>query len=174
MKNISYLNILGKGLFTTAYLQKDNKTVILKSTDYIKECMSLGWFPNSMYFPKVERLDQGIYKMKKYDKPKSLKNSLKPKQYEIYKELRNLSIGYIKNSYNNLDEWRKQFNTISNKTVKNALNDAIDACSNYGSDVCFEISPRNVAVSKTGNLILLDCFFIASQANDIRTSKRNK
>ena len=40
MTNISYSNKIGKGLFSTAYLQEDNKTVVLKSTDYIKECMA--------------------------------------------------------------------------------------------------------------------------------------
>lgn len=38
---------------------------------------------------------------------------------------------------------------------------AIDALYNYGDDVCFEISPRNVTAHK-GKLILLDCFLMKS------------
>jgi len=49
------------------------------------------------------------------------------------------------------------------KTAKTALIDAVSALTNYGSDICFEISPRNIAVTKTGNLILLDCFFMRSK-----------
>ena len=48
--------------------------------------------------------------------------------------------------------------------------DALRACSNYGSDVGFEISPRNIFIDN-GNLILADCFFIISQAEEIRKNK---
>jgi hypothetical protein len=170
MKN-SFKNKIGKGLFSTAYLQEDNKTVLLKSTDNIKECMSLGWFPESKYFAKIERIEDNLYKMKYFKRVNSLKKSLRPQQYEIYKELRKLAIGFIKNNYDRLDMWRNQFNTLKNQTIKNTLIQAIDACSNYGSCVSFEISPRNVAVSKTGGLILLDCFFMQDQANKLMTKK---
>ena len=170
MKNINTnnKNIIGKGLFSTCYLQADKKTVVLKSVDGIKECMSMGWFPSNNCFPKVEYIEQGLYKMKYYKKVSSLKNELKPKQYAIYQELRKLTIGYVKNSYNSLEEWIKQFKTVSNKTMSKALINAIEACANYGSDISFEISPRNVAVNN-GNLILLDCFFVQSEANKQRT-----
>lgn len=161
-------DIIGKGLFTTCYLQKDKKTVVLKSTDGIKECMSMGWFPSNNCFPKVEYIEQGLYKMKYYRKEPSLVKALKYKQYRIYKQLRSLRVGHIKNNYDLLDAWRNEFKKVSNKTIRNALINAIEACSNYGSDVCFEISPRNVAVNN-GNLILLDCFFIHSEAKKQRT-----
>ena len=51
---------------------------------------------------------------------------------------------------------------------KEAILEAIDAMCNYGSDVSFEISPRNIAADKDGNLILLDCFFIKSQLSNVR------
>tara|TARA_R110000851_G_scaffold328811_1_gene500080 strand:+ start:404 stop:913 length:510 start_codon:yes stop_codon:yes gene_type:complete len=169
MKTMDYSNVIGKGSFSTAYLQSDNKTVVLKSTDYIKECMSLGWFPNTIYFPKIERLEHGVYKMKHYPKVKSLVNCLKIKQYLIYKQLRNLNIKHNTRDCDLLDAWRDVFKSINNKTVRSALIQGIEACSNYGTDICFEISPRNVAVSPSGNLILLDCFFIKSQLKKQRT-----
>jgi hypothetical protein len=168
---LSFKNKIGKGLFSTAYLQEDNKTVILKSIDNIKECMSLGWFPESKYFANTERIEDNIYKMKYFKKVKSLKKSLRPQQYEIYQELRKLDIGFVKNNYDRLDLWRAQFDTLKNNSIKNALHEAIDACSNYGSCVSFEISPRNVAVTNTGGLILLDCFFMQDQANKLMTKK---
>tara|TARA_R110000772_G_scaffold268686_3_gene397523 strand:+ start:7288 stop:7794 length:507 start_codon:yes stop_codon:yes gene_type:complete len=165
---ISFKNKIGKGLFSTAYLQENN-TVVLKSVDPIKECMSFGWFPESNFFPKIEHIDFELYSMKYYPKVKSLKKSLTPKHWDIYKELRKLDIGIVDNRYNYLDSWREEFKKVTNKTVKNALIEAVEACANYGSDVRFEISPRNVAVSKTGKLILLDCFFIQSKADQVRT-----
>jgi hypothetical protein len=50
------------------------------------------------------------------------------------------------------------------------MQDAVEACANYGSDVMFEISPRNVAVHN-GNLILLDCFFIKSKLREVRDKR---
>lgn len=163
--------VIGKGAFSTAYLQSDNKTVVLKSVDYVKECNALGWFPKSRYLPKIEVLDSNLYKMEYYPKVASLKDSLKPSQYTLYLELRGLKIPYCKNPYNLADFWRKEFKTVKNKTVKNLLLDVVDSMANYGTQFQFEISPRNVAV-KNGNLILLDCFFIQDQLNEVRTNKK--
>jgi len=69
------------------------------------------------------------------------------------------------------DAWYKEFSKVTNITLRNSLQEAIDACANYGSDIKFEISPRNVAV-KNGNLILLDCFFVGSKQIEVTTSKR--
>jgi O6-methylguanine-DNA--protein-cysteine methyltransferase len=171
---ITYKNVIGKGLFTTAYLQDDKKTVVLKSTDYIKECMSLNWFPESKHLPEIEMIDRFVYKMPLYNKPTSLKNNLKPSQYKIYQELRKLSVGFVKNSYYLMDAWHKEFDKITNKKIRTLLKDCLDSCSNYGSDIQFEISPCNVAIDNKGNLILLDCFFVQSQANEIRNSKKYK
>lgn len=169
------MKLIGKGLFTKAYL-KDKNTVILKSVDPIKECMSMGWFPDSNLFPKIERLDyddNGVatYEMKYYPRVTSLKTSLCPSHYEIYKELRSLNIETSQNKHDGLNNVHKAFKTIKNKRVKTALLEAVDACGNYGSCVSFEISPRNVAVSKTGKLILLDCFFMQDAAERQRTNQ---
>ena len=165
------MKIIGKGQFTTAY-RKNAHTVLLKSTDPIKECMSLGWFPDSHLFPKITRISSNenlsIYEMKYYPKVKSLKHALKSKHYEYYKALRKLFEDncFHASSIDNLYfMWYKIFSTTDTlpKHIKKHLLDALDACSNYGTAIAFEISPRNVAVSKTGGLILLDCFLDASK-----------
>ena len=164
------MEMIGKGQFTTAY-RKNANTVLLKSTDPIKECMSLGWFPNSHLFPKVTRLSYGevsTYEMVYYPKVKSLKTALKPKHYEYYTALRKLyeeNRMHTRSVHNLYNKWYRVFSSTTTlpRHIKQHLLDALDACSNYGSDIAFEISPRNVAVSKTGGLILLDCFLDASK-----------
>ena len=167
------MKLIGKGAFTKAYLNDDEKTVVLYSVCPIKECMAFGGFPTSPLFPKLEQtgyLDsgEGVYTMVYYPRVKSLKNALKPEQYAIYKELRALRALIPCNGYNVL---HKAFKTIKNRRVRGLMLQALDACSNYGSDIGFEISPRNVAV-KNGKLVLLDCFFIQSKLKEVRSKKR--
>lgn len=174
----SQKKLIGRGLFTKCWLNDDGKTVTLHSFCPIKECMGLGWFPNSKLFPKVERrgyLDNGagVYKLKYYPKVKSLKTALKPSEYEFYKLLRKIGDATCtvdrRTRYN---ETYKLFESIPGKwrVKREALLDALGACTNYGSDVAFEISPRNVAVDK-GNLVLLDCFFMMSKAAEMRSGR---
>ena len=166
---------IGEGSFSTVYRKTKNK-VLIKSCDHAKECMSLGWFPKTSLFPVIKYVggsDSGEYKFyesKYYEKVKSVKNSVSPFEWEFYQELRKLS--HYVNGYDGYDEyekWSKQFNTIPNKFAakKRALISALDALTNYGSDVCFEISLRNVTAHNK-KLILLDCFFIKSQLDQIR------
>ena len=166
------MQLIGKGSFTKAY-RKDKTTVLLKSDDPIKECMSMGWFPDSRLFPKIIRTDCGEYEMKYYEKVSSLKKSLTDTHYEIYKELRKVSenIERTSNIYDGLFNVIDGFKMIKDRRLKEIMIRAVEACSNYGSDVEFEISPRNVAVTKTGKLILLDCFFMKSKALNIRKTK---
>jgi len=169
------LKLIGKGSFTKCYLNTCEETVTLISCDPIKECMSQGWFPESSLFPKVEHVDvdeksgNDIYTMRYYPKTRSLKNTLKPEQYEIYKQLRKLmeSNTYVYNKYDSYSLWYEKFSELENKELRETMLEALDACNNYGSDVAFEISPRNVAVDN-GNLVLLDCFFLKSMLNQIR------
>ena len=50
---------------------------------------------------------------------------------------------------------------------KEAICAHIQGLRDYGEDICFEISPRNVAVDN-GKLILLDCFFKRSALDELR------
>lgn len=164
------MQLIGTGMFSKVY-KMDEKRVFIKSVCYSKECLSL--FIDSPVFPKIKKVEYQEYICEYYPKVKSLKNELLPKYYEVYKELRNLSIGYNINPHYTYNEWRKQFKTVKNKQYRTALIDALEELTNYGTDICFEISPRNVAV-KNGKLILLDVFFFRSQADEIRTSKKQK
>lgn len=174
------MKLIGQGSFSKVY-QKDKNTVLIYSNDPIKECLSWDFFPSSRLFPKVERIDylddgRGIYEMPFYPRVTSLKNTLKPSQYESYKELRRVfqysSTIHINNKYDGYTRLFKAFKTIKKRHLRETMLQALDACSNYGPDIGFEISPRNVAV-KNGNLILLDCFFMIGKLEETRKNKRS-
>lgn len=154
------LNKIGQGHFTKCYNTSKPQTVYLDSRDPVKECMAHGWFPNSRYFPKVS-FYKGGYTMRKYTPLSKLRGSakevLKGSHYNLYCELkRHLSgkMGYC--------TIKDQLFNIKNRAAREAIDSALSGLTNYGEDICFEISPRNVAVTKSGCLILLDCFFIHS------------
>lgn len=164
---MSALKVIGRGHFTTAY-RKDRNTVILKSRDKVKECMSMGWFPETPLFPTVTRIasqdDQGysMYEMKYIDRVTAPKKQLTEAHFKLYQELRTLDIKYIKDAYH----LRELIEALKIKrSIKDHLIDAVSALTNYGDDIAFEISPRNIGVSKTGKLILMDVFFFK---NDLR------
>lgn len=161
--------LIGKGLFTKCYLNEDKVTVNLVSTDYIKECISLNWFPESRLFPEIKSNDDDTYTMKYFPKVKSLKDNLNSRDWKLYLILRNLTAKYSRNTYDSYCNWREQFETIPDEyeEERTEIIEALDACTNYGSDIGFEISPRNVATDN-GNLILLDCFFMISQVSKTR------
>lgn len=167
------LKLIGKGVFSKVY-QLNDKEVLIKSADYAKECNAL--YIESRLVPNIEKIDHETYKMEYFPKVKSLKQSLKPKEYELYNTLRGLNVPlgiHIKDcDYYSL--WRKEFETkIKDKRVREDLLHIVDSLCNYGTDLRFEISPRNVAV-KNGKLVLLDCFFFTSQLNEIRAKKNYK
>ena len=132
----------------------------------------MGWFPNSRLFPKVERLNSDIdykgsslYRMRYYNRPSSLKKNLNARHWKLYKVLKDyfsrvwapsnldLSFGMLK------EHFKAALMTSEFAREKDVLLSAVDALANYGADMWFEISPRNVAV-RNGKLILLDCFFM--------------
>jgi hypothetical protein len=163
--------MIGKGSFSKVYRRGNENSVLIISNDPVKECMSFGWFPKSRLFPTVERLsynDDGTqtYKMKYFDRVRAPKRQLNAKAYELYKALRDLfdTFPHYVYGYQLYSELIIAFKSLPKKfkTAKIALLEAVDALTNYGSDICFEISPRNIAVTKSGNLILLDCFFMRS------------
>ena len=172
MKSTNKPRKIGQGRFTTAYRLEDG-TVKLVSCDYVKECMSLGWFPKHRLFPTIFRTDYGEngyqeYQMKYYNQPKSLKTVLCPRDYRLYRLLRKLEDTPPIGSFS-YDIWINRFSTLPDefKHEREALLGAVEACSNYGDDVAFEISPRNVGVYRQ-RLVLLDCFFLKSQLMEWR------
>lgn len=165
------MKLIGKGAFTKCYLNSDNKTVTLFSSDPIKECMAHGWFPDSRLFPVVTRdYENECYTMEYYPRVTSLKNNLDSGEYVLYKELRALiNVPRPCNKHDLYSFWYELFESkIKRKSTQAALLGALDACANYGTDIEFEISPRNVAV-KNHKLVLMDCFFIKSELSKIRS-----
>ncbi len=155
--------LIGKGSFSKVYDNGDD-TVTIISNCPTKECMSFGWGNDGRLFPQVERLDyladgDSVFSMKKYNKVSSLKKSLCEKDYRFYKFLRNLPT-YNKDYYD-LHTMFSSFPTEYQEESQQLL-EMLDALTNYGSDMRFEISPRNVAVDGD-QLVLLDCFFFLSK-----------
>jgi hypothetical protein len=166
--NTNGMKKIGNGAFSTVY-KKSRSKVLIKSRDNVKECMALGWFPETSLFPRIERVGMSdcgewqFYEEKYYPRVKSLKNTLSAFEWEFYQELRKLHCSFL-HPYELIDKWRKQFESLPNKFhhKKRMLLEAVDGLSNYGCDICFEISPRNVA-TQGKKLVLLDCFFMKSQ-----------
>ena len=167
------LKLIGKGLLSKVYSNDNIDYVVINKNDYIKEAMAFEWFPESIHFPKIEELEiEGEYywKMKKYNKTKKIKGLLNDHDYKFYTELRKIvkNKPIIKNKYDNYIVLYELFSESSlTEDQKELMLNALTACSNYGSDVDFEISPRNIFID-SGRLILADCFFIISQAEEIR------
>lgn len=166
---IGYTKI-GQGLFSTVYRKGNSKKVLIISRDSVKECMALDWFPNSRLFPKIDRLnynDDGTstYTMRYYDKVIAPKKQLNKQSYRLYLTLRNLST-CTSNPHDLYECWIREFKKLPKefKTTQRVLIEAVEALTNYGTDIAFEISPRNIAVTKSGNLVLLDCFFMQKDA----------
>lgn len=165
------MKVIGRGAFSTVYRSSKRK-VLIKSEDHVKECMSMGWFPLTPMFPVITKVGMSgcgrysFYEERYYKKVSSLKNNLTSFEWEFYKVLKNL-VDYKHPDQNSGDlftDWHSLFDTIPNKfwRKRELLKEALDALANYGSDICFEISPRNVAV-RNKKLVLLDCFFFKSQ-----------
>ena len=163
------MKLIGSGTFTKCFLNDDGVTVTLKSKCSAKECMGFGWFPESYLFPIIERFDYddngfGWYTMRFYPRA-PLSKALEPKQWQLYKVLRALKTPYIRNnSKDTYSLWCDLFSTLPEEFAeeREALLEALCAMTNYGSDIEFEISPRNVR-AVNGKLLLLDCFFVVSQ-----------
>ena len=169
--------LIGKGAFTKAYLLDSGK-VELRSCDPVKECMALVGFGGSYLWPIIERIDDEVYTMNYLPNTPNLKSNLEPKQYQLYSALRKLK-PYINfkwgcgiQDWEYSDHWRKQFGGLPAEfeEEKQALLEAVDSLANYGQDIQFEISPRNVR-AVNGKLCLLDCFFFVSQLQLVNSRK---
>lgn len=170
------MKYIGKGAFTKCYLMDCGKRVQLVTCDPIKEAMAWGWFPDSPLFPKLTFVDIGVYEMDYLPGTRGLKSELEPEQWEVYQALRIVfSHGVrVKREADLYQSWYHAFESAadaySGSYIGEAFRDlmeALDACANFGSDVAFEISPRNVR-AVNGKLVLLDCFFLVSKLNEVK------
>ncbi|GGE71441.1 hypothetical protein [Klebsiella phage KL01] len=162
------MKLIGKGAFTKAYLL-DNGRVQLHSCCPFKECMAHGWFPESDLFPKLTFIDVGVYEMDYLTSVTAPKRQLNEASYKLYKALQLVygdydAIDYF-SIYKSMEKHLEGF-----KELEEVL-EALDACSNWGTDIGFEISPRNISVDDKGNLILADCFFHRPTLTEVRSRK---
>lgn len=173
------MKLIGKGTFTKCYLKDCGKRVLLVSSDPIKECMAWGWFPESPLFPEVKMIEVGTYEMDYMPPTRGLKAYLDDDQWQLYQVLRGCySCSPLVSRPDDLyHEWYEIFQAAHDRaeseTVRDGLMDvlmALDACANFGSDIQFEISPRNVR-AVNGRLILMDCFFLVSKWQEVRPSR---
>lgn len=146
------MKLIGIGAFTKAYLL-DNGRVQLNSCCPIKEVMACGWFPESYLFPKLELVDTETYIMEFLPRVKAPKKQLNERAYKLYKLLQT-TVGY---DYFTLYNWFEI--NLSGWDEQEVILEALDACSNFGTEIGFEISPRNISTDENGNLIMADCFY---------------
>ena len=157
------LKKIGQGHFSKVY-KLNNTRVLIQSRDNVKEYMSFGWGFESSFFPNIKaESGYNLYSMKFYPKCTAPKKQLNTKSYTRYKLLRNLDIPYSVSTPSSYYALVSSFKTIKDKPLQKALLNALEGLANYGDDIMFEISPRNITFTKTGNLILLDVFYFQSQ-----------
>ena len=170
------MKLIGRGAFTKCYLKDDGKRVLLVSSDPIKECMAWGWFPVSTLFPEVKMIEVGTYEMDYMPPTRGLKPYLDADQWELYQVLRGCyeRTPLLMNEYDLYHLWYEIFEAAIDKAetevIRSGLQDvigALDACADFGSDIQFEISPRNVR-AVNGKLVLMDCFFLSSKLREVR------
>lgn len=171
------MKFIGKGSFTKCFLMDCGKRVQLVTCDPIKEAMAWGWFPNSPLFPKLTFVSLGVYEMDYMPGSRGLKGELEPEQWELYKALRacfarNVKVHRKEDLYG---AWYESFEdcayAYADSYIEVAFRDllvALDACANFGSDIAFEISPRNVR-AVNGKLVLLDCFFLVFKLEEVKS-----
>jgi hypothetical protein len=151
---INRRNRIGKGAFSTAY-RKGNR-VIIKSKDPAKECIAL-FCRNMRYLPAITRLDvlddgTAIYVMPYYEKLSKQKH---PKAWYQYKIIKNI---FDSNNYSDTILQKIQGSRLT-KGLKENITYLVNMMRNYTYLIGLEISPRNVRVTKKGQLILLDIVF---------------
>ena len=102
------------------------------------------------------------YKAKKYNKVSKIMGLLNDEHKNLYRELRKVNSNYFGN-YKGYSHLNAEFDKLSiSEEHKEALREALDGLANYGQDMMFEISPRNIFI-EDGQLILSDVFFMKSQ-----------
>lgn len=149
-------NLIGKGAFTKAYKYKGR--VYIKSVDNAKECISL-FCRGHRYLPAITRLDylddgSAIYSMPFYYKlTKQHKEAWK--QYQLLKQF------FLQYNYDT-EKILSDIDQLKVSTgLKNSLVRLIEMMANYNhyENLKLELPMHNLAVTKSGRLILLDIIF---------------
>lgn len=161
-------NLIGKGVFTKAY--KYNNRVYVKSVDTVKECIAL-FCRGCRYLPAITMLDylndgSAIYSMPFYYKlTKQHREAWE--QYQLLKQFFNQHSYDTEKILLNIDQLK------ASTGLKNSLIRLIEMMASYNNyeNLKFELPKNNLAVTKSGRLILLDIIF---DVELLRTIKRRK
>ena len=158
-------NLIGKGVFTKAYKYKGR--VYIKSVDTAKECIAL-FCRGYGYLPAITRLDylddgSDVYSMPFYYK-------LSKRHKEAWKQYKLLQHFFDEYGY---DTEKILLNADKLKTsagLKNSLIRLIEMMINYNhyENIKLELPKHNLAVTKSGRLILLDIIFDVELLNKTR------
>lgn len=149
-------NLISKGVFTKAYKYKGR--VYIKSVDTAKECIAL-FCRGCRYLPAITMLDyldegSAVYSMPFY-------NKLTKQHKEAWKQYKLLQHFFSEYNY---DTEKILLNADKLKTpagLKNSLFRLIEMMANYNhyENLRLELPIHNLAVTKSGRLILLDIIF---------------
>lgn len=149
-------NLIGKGAFTKAYKYKNR--VYIKSVDNAKECIAF-FCRGYRYLPAITRLNyledgSAVYSMPFYYK-------LTKQHREAWEQYQLLKQFFNQHSY---DTEKILLNVNQLKTpagLKNSLVMLIEMMTNYNhyENLRLELPKHNLAVTKSGRLILLDIIF---------------
>lgn len=192
--------LIGKGMFAKAYHLQGRKPSILiaindSSQDYAKELVAMAYEDSggNPYIPRIRKLGwnatQTFYEMPLYNAP--LKKSASPKAWNQYlairkcwKEAEAETVSYSAKRriarkhlgyqimQGTVDKARKH-KGIPSKLVQ-ALEALQHTAANYGADYSFEFSPRNLATTARGRLILLDSVFSQEAVGRVLQSRHKR
>lgn len=167
-KIFKHKNLIGKGAFTKAYKYKGR--VYIKSVDTAKECIAL-FCKGHRYLPAITRLnylDDGsaVYSMPFYNKLTKRHKTA----WQQYKILQHFFSDYNYDTEQILTNIDKLKASTGLKTSLIRLIEMMASYNNY-ENLKFELPKYNLAVTKSGRLILLDIIF---DVELLRTTKAEK
>lgn len=150
------MRMIGRGKWAKVYDLGDK--VLIKSEDPIKDCIAV--FCEGDRLPELVKVDYGVFECPKYVVGRGIVGKLTPEDRADYQTLRKLASGLRLQRY----KWHEQITQAIEQAdlqadVRESLESVIYRSADYTDWVGFEISPRNIAINKSGKLILLDLFF---------------
>lgn len=196
---VRFLDKLGKGTFTEAFIGEDGHAWLLTSTkghhvDYAKEILAMLHHVSNPHIPKMEnygdafdpknRSHVNVYRSKIYNAPLSKQDApIAWAQYQLiskcYKEWNAKmasSYGWGKRAMSGYEQNLGIVECYAatpghDSVVLEALNDLMDMAMNYGAHYTFEFSPRNLASDENGRLVFLDVLFNMEALREIQNMR---
>ncbi len=173
---------IGKGMFSAAYLGSDGRVYLVtkdEGGDYAKEILAMIYEngKRSPFLPPVKRegttYDATVFSMPLYNAPLRKKNSPRAwAQYRVLKRCWEQAQAQVRQRIGYRQRMTYYGHEIMDATIDCAEQDADatpgliralellrDNAANYGAEWTFEFSPRNLATTKGGGLVLLDVVF---------------